>query len=153
MVSSLVSVLLVLVLVAIATMPWVAFRILRRDRVRASLSVVQNAQRTCATCTHFDLEAGQEMLRRNPVFANLVAPFLAPSEYHDLVTEVRANEEGLLENAAEQKTKNVPVTCNWRAFGMCLKHNEGIWQQTTAANRLKNIPDFTKDGDCYEERV
>lgn len=110
---------------------------------------------TCATCEHFDLEAGQARYRRQPVFAQLVAPFIPPSEYDAKIVEVKANADGILENASEVKPNaNVPETCNWSRFGLCLKHNNCLWEGTTAENRLQNMADLTPGGvDCYKLKL
>jgi hypothetical protein len=100
-----------------------------------------DAERTCATCRHFDLEAGQALMRQQHVFAAMVAPFVSPSEYHEVVDK----------NDEVQKT-NVSPKCAWNRFGMCTKHNEGFWERMTAQDRLNNCKDLTTGGDCYEEK-
>lgn len=117
------------------------------------LPVVHDKAMKCSTCEHFDLEAGQMRMRKQGVFSTMVAPFVSPSEYDSRVTSVAPNAEGILENAAEHKPA-VPEQCTWTRFGLCLKHNDCLWEGTTAANRAANMPDYLTDGeDCYEPRM
>lgn len=98
-------------------------------------------EKTCATCRHFDLEAGQALLRQQQVFASMVAPFIPPAEYHEKVDE-----------NGEIHRSIVSPKCAWNRFGMCAKHNEGFWERMTAVDRLNNCKDLTAEGDCYEEK-
>jgi hypothetical protein len=124
------------------------------QRVRPGTRTLPVIQRQCRTCAYFDLEAGQRRYARQKVFQQMVAPFIQPAEYESKVVEVSANADGILENAAEVNTSaRVPEQCSWDRFGLCGKHNDCLWEGTTAENRLQNMLDFTPDGvDCYEPR-
>jgi len=154
----LVFVLLIMAVVLIVSVAPLAILLARREAQRATvvarveLPVLQDPARRCGSCEFFDLEAGQARLRRQRIFANMVAPFISPSEYDVKVTEVQPNAEGVLENAAETKSE-VPDNCMWHRFGACMKHNDCLWEGTTSEQRLKNMVDLTPGGvDCYEPK-
>jgi hypothetical protein len=123
-----------------------------QDTRPVHLPVIHDSAKKCGTCEHFDLEAGQIRMRKQPVFASMVAPYVSPNEYDVKVTAVAPNAEGVLENAAVSRP-DIPEQCNWTRFGLCLKHNEGLWDGTTAKNRERNMADLTAGGDCYEPKV
>jgi hypothetical protein len=110
---------------------------------------VVDAARKCGSCAHFDLEAGQLALQRRPVFAGFVAPYIAPHEYHDTV---KATDDAGAPAQVVVKS-NVPMRCNWKDFGQCTRHDDGVWREMTAEQRLKNFEDWTSEGDCYEART
>jgi hypothetical protein len=110
---------------------------------------IVDAARKCGSCAHFDLEAGQLALQRQPVFAGLVAPYIAPHEYHDAVKAV----DDAPEPTQAVVKSNVPLRCNWKDFGQCTRHDDGVWREMTAEQRLKNFEDWTSAGDCYEART
>lgn len=97
----------------------------------------------CGNCAHWNHAAGQARLARNPVFAQMVAPYIAPSDYGEEV-----DEDGNVTHRPD-----VPLSCEWTDFGLCEKHAEGMWKGCTAEQRMANFPEFTAEtGDCFEPR-
>lgn len=118
------------------------------------LPVVNDPHGKCATCIHFDLAEGQALMRQQlPVFSAMVAPFIKPAEVASMVTEVADKGNGVKENVAETPRADIPASCDWHRFGFCSRHSNGLWEGTTRAQRLKNMPDYTPGGvDCHEPR-
>jgi len=141
---------LVLILVAVTALAvWTLMTVNRiqkggADSSRVRLPIAPD-ERRCGSCAHFDKAAAQMQMARNPVFSNMVAPFIAPHEYNE--TAVGADGE-------QQIVKpNIPESADWKDFGLCHKNDDGVWSGMTEEQRLKNCADWTAGGDCYEAKA
>jgi len=136
--------------------------VFRRSELRpppgaVHLPVVEDPDKLCRTCEHFDLQEGQALASHH-------GPFMqAAAHIPPVQMGAKVSEEG------EMEARNIPAAARWSEFGYCAHRDEGLWGKTDA-DRRQTMTDTGEPGgepflevdvtdrlqqlvDCYEPKA
>lgn len=118
------QIVLIVVAVVFLYLAYSAVRLLEKRLSPPGEKSTRNRKaKLCENCKHWNLEAGQQIMRDNPAFNEArqhVTPRRMATQFDD--------------NGNPRVDPKVPWECKWDEFGACSAHEEGRWKGDTCMN-------------------